>query len=76
MIFNLVIQNKKFTFLCRFRQMIDRHCFIGMIRLLIIISSLSLLCFGNWVSTPKATFGHILTQLEADSSNWCSLWGT
>lgn len=57
MIFNLVIQNKKFTFLCRFRQMIDWYCFIGMMGLLIIISSLSFLCFGKWVSTPKATFG-------------------
>lgn len=47
MIFNLVIQNKKFTFLCHFRQMIDRHCVIGMIRLLITISSLSLLCLRN-----------------------------
>lgn len=56
-IFNLVIQNKNFAFFPHFRQMIDRDCFIGMIGLLIIISSLSLLCFGNWVSTPESTFG-------------------
>lgn len=58
-IFNTVIQNKNFTFLSHFTQMIDKDCFIGMIGLLISISSFvpKLLCFGNWSSTPKATFG-------------------
>lgn len=46
-IFNIVMQNKNFTLLSHFKQMIDRDCFIGMIGLLIIISSLSFLCFGN-----------------------------
>lgn len=57
---------KIFTCLTNFRQMIDRYCFFGMIGLLIIISSLSPLCFGTRLVPLKQRLAHLNT-IEADS---------